>query len=93
MLEEYDWLLIADLDAMLLPVGPFLSTLEATEKVTSSFVIPMVMAILNATSETTRVLRYTYNFGKLSSKEIVPNDDLCQEVIAVRKTLHNENKT
>ena len=93
LLEEYDWLLIADLDAVLRPVGPFISTLEATEKVTSSLVIPMVMAILNATSETTPVLRYTYTFGELSSEEIVPNDDLCQEVIVVRKTLHGQNKT
>jgi hypothetical protein len=85
--------LIADLDAVLRPVGPFISTLEATEKVTSSLVISMVLAILNATSETTHVLRYTYTFGELSSGEIVPNNDLCQEVITVRKTLHNENKT
>jgi hypothetical protein len=93
LLEEYDWLLIADLDAMLCPIGRFISTLEATEKVTSSLVIPMVLAILNATNETTPVLRYSYIFGELSSEDIVPNENLCQEVIAVRKTLQGENKT
>jgi len=67
LLEEYDWILIADLDAVLRPIVPFISTLEATEKVTSSLVIPIIMAILNATSETTLVLRYTYTFGELSN--------------------------
>ena len=86
-------LLIADLDVVLRPVGPFISSLGATEKVISSLVIPMVMAILNARGETTLVLHYTYTFGELSSEEIVPSDDLCQEGIAVRKTLHGQNKT
>jgi len=93
LLEEYDFLLIAALDVVLHPVGHVISTLEATEKVTSFLVFPMVIAVLNATSETKHVFRYTYTFGKLSSEDIVPNDDLCQEVIAVRKTLLGENKT
>ena len=92
LLEEYDWLLIADLNAVLRPVAPFISTLEATEKVTSSLVIPMVMALLHATSESTPVLRYTYTYGELTSEAIVNGDDLCQEVQAVRKVLHSENK-
>ena len=77
---------------MLRPVGPFISTLEASEKVTSSLVIPLVMAILHTTSEATPVLRYTYAFGELPSEDIVPNNDLCQEVIAARKTLYGQKK-
>ena len=92
LLEEYDWNLIADLNAVLRPVAPFISTLEATDKVTSSLVIPMVMALLHATSEGTPVLRYTYTYGDLSSEEIVNAEDLCPEVNAVRKILHSENK-
>ena len=37
-------------------------------------------------------MRYTYIYGELSSEDIVNDEDLCQEVHAVRKTLHNENK-
>ncbi len=60
--------------------------LKATGKVIiSSLVLPMVMSILNATSEIIHVFRYTYTFGKLPGENIVPNDDLCQEVIAVRR--------
>ncbi len=91
-LDDYDWKLIADLDAVLRPVGPFISTMEATQKVTSSLVIPMVMAILHATNESNPVLRYSYTYGDLSSEDVVHHYDLCQEVQAVRKTLHSENK-
>jgi len=75
---------------MLRQVGPFISTLEATEKVTPSLVTPMATAILKATSETTPFLRCTYTFGELSSEDIVPNDDLYKEVIAVRKKLYGK---
>jgi len=66
LLDEYDWLLIAELDAVIRSVGPFISTLEATEKVSFSLVIPMVIAILHATSETTHVLRCTSCQAKTS---------------------------
>ena len=91
LLDEYDWNLIGDLNAVLRLVAPFISTLEATEKVTSSLVIPMVMALLHATSEGTPVLRYTYTYGDMSSKEIVNGEDLCQEINAMRKILPSEN--
>lgn len=91
--DDYDRLLIGDLDAVLRPVGPFISTMEATEKVTSSLVIPMVMAILHATNETTPVLRYAFSFGELSNEDVIGHAELCQEVNAVRKCLYAENKS
>jgi hypothetical protein len=57
LLEDYEWLSIADLDAVFSPVGTFISTLKAAEKLTSSLVITMVMSIiLHAASETTLFL-------------------------------------
>ena len=55
---EYEWHSIGDLDAALRPCGPFISTMEATERVTCSLVLPMVHAILHATSPDVVVRRY-----------------------------------
>jgi len=71
LLDEYEWNLIGNLNAVLRLVAPFISTLEATKKVTSSIVIPIVMVLLHATSESTLVLCYTYTYGDMSSEEIV----------------------
>ena len=90
-LEEYDWVLVSQLDAALRPVGPFIATMEASEKVTSSLVIPMTLAIVHATSLEVPVQCYSYEFGELS-EEVIDDDDLAEEVREVRHKLHKENK-
>ena len=44
-LDEYEWTLVSQLDAAIRLVGPFIATMEASEKVTCSLVIPMTLAI------------------------------------------------
>lgn len=90
-LEDYDWVLVSHLDGALRPVGPFIATMEASEKVTSSLVIPMTLAIIHATSPEVPVPCYSYEFGELS-EEVIDDDDLSEEVRAVRHKLHKENK-
>jgi len=51
ILEEYDRVVVSHLDAALWPVGPFIATIEASEKVTSSLVIATTFAIIHATSK------------------------------------------
>ena len=48
ILDEYNWVVVSHLDAALRPVGLFIATMEASEKLTSSLVIPMTLAILHA---------------------------------------------
>jgi hypothetical protein len=90
-LSEYEWAVVSELDGALRPVGPFIATLEASEKVTCSLVIPMTLAIIHATSKDVPILCYSYEFGELS-EEFVENDNLCEEVRLVRQKLHAENK-
>ena len=84
-LTEYEWAVVTELDGALRPVGPFIATMEASEKVTCSLVIPMTLAIIHATSKDVPVLCYSYEFGKLS-EEFVENDNLCEEVRLVRQS-------
>ena len=90
-LEEYEWVVVSHLDAVLRPVGPFIATMEASEKVTSSLVIPMTLAIIHATSRDVPVQVYSYEFGELS-EDVIDDEDLSEEVRAVRRELHLENK-
>ena len=60
LLTEYDYIVIAELDAALRPVAPFISTMEATERVTSSLVLPMTHGILHATHKDVPVVKYRY---------------------------------
>jgi hypothetical protein len=91
-LTDYDWLSIDDLDAALRPVGSFIITMEATERVTCSLVLPMVYAILHATSPDVPVQRYVYVNGELTDEQIKASEELACEVQDVRRKLHNENK-
>jgi hypothetical protein len=90
-LSEYEWAVVSELDGALRPVGPFISTMEASEKVTCSRVLPLTLAIIHATSKEVPILCYSYEFGELS-EELVENDNLCEEVRLVRQKLHAENK-
>ena len=91
-LSEYDWLSIGDLDVVLRPCGPFISTMEATERVTCSLVLPMVHAILHATRPEVLVQCYVYVNGDLSDEILKKEVDLVCEVQEVRRLLHNDNK-
>ena len=90
--DEYDWIIVADLDAAVRPCGPFISTMEATERVTISLVIPMTLAIIHVTSTSVPVQRYTFTNGELVNDDMVDGDSLSVEVQEVRDILHNENK-
>ena len=90
-LNEYEWAIVSELDGALRPVGPFIATMEASEKVTCSLVIPMTLAIIHATSKDVPILCYSYEFGELS-EDFVENNNLCEEVRLVRNKLHLENK-
>ena len=92
IIADYDWIVIADLDAILRHVGPFISTMEATKRVTISLVIPMTLAIIHATSRSVPVQRYTHENGKLTSADMVEDDLLAKEVQEVRRILHNANR-
>jgi hypothetical protein len=93
LLTEYDHIIIAELDVALRPVGPFISTLEATERVTSSLVLPMTHGILHATSKDVPVVKYMYINGELMQEDIVKHEDLSSEVNEVRTILYNENNS
>ena len=92
-INDYEWNIIAELDAAIRPVGPFISTMEATQRVTSSLVLPMTHGILHATSKDVPVVKYMYLNGELMKEEIVKHDDLSSEVQSVRNILHSENHT
>jgi hypothetical protein len=51
VIDEYEWCIIGELDATVRPVGPFISTMEATERVISSLVLPMNFGLLHATNK------------------------------------------
>jgi hypothetical protein len=91
IIDEYEWCMIGELDAVVRPVGPFISTMEATERVTSSLVLLMTSGLLHATNKLVPVLRLVYKHGVLHEERSVDHDDLCTEVQEVRNVLHNEN--
>jgi hypothetical protein len=90
-LTEYEWIMIAELDAALRPCGPFISTMEATERVTMSLVIPMTLAILHATCRSTPIQVFEYSDGELSNVDFKSHDILSPEVQEVRKLLYDTN--
>ncbi len=65
LLSDYDSIVIAELDAALHHVGPFIFTMEATERVSSSLVLPVTHGILHATSKDVLVAKYMYIDGEL----------------------------
>ena len=93
LLTEYDYIVVGELDAALRLVGPFISTMEATERVTSSLVLPMTHGILHATHKDVPVVKYMYLNGELVQEDIVKHEDLSDEVQEVRTILYNENYT
>jgi hypothetical protein len=64
-IAEYEWNIIAELDVAIRPVGPFIPNMEATQRVTSSLVMPMTHGILHATSKDVSVVNYMYLNGSL----------------------------
>ncbi len=76
-MEEYDRLVVSHLDAALRPAGPFIATMKASEKVTSSLVIPTTLAIIHATIKDVHVHCYSYEFGELSENAI-DDAELCE---------------
>ena len=70
-------------------MGPFIATMEASEKVTSSLLIPTTLAIIHATSP--EVPSYSYEFGELS-EDVIDDNNLSEEVRVVRHKLDKENK-
>jgi hypothetical protein len=69
--EEYDYIVVSYLNAALRPAGSFIATMEASEKGTSSLVIPMTLAILHATSKDVPVHCYSYEFDELYRKMVL----------------------
>ena len=92
ILNEYDWNATCDLDAVLRPCGPFISTMESTNHVTSSLVLPMTYAILHATSSDFLVQRYVHVNGELTDEDLKVEKELNREVQDVRRMLCKENK-
>ena len=92
-IAEYEWIIIAELDVAIRPVGPLISTMEATQRVTSSLVLPMTNGILHATSKDVHVVKYLYLKWELIQEEIVQHEDLTSEVQHVRNILHNEKNS
>jgi hypothetical protein len=92
-IADYEWKIIAELDAAIRPVGPFISPMEATQRVTSSLVLPMTHGILHATSKEVPVLKYNYMNGELINEDMVKHEDLSPEVQQVRNILHSENNS
>ncbi len=60
LLSDNDYIVTAELDATLCSVGPFISTMKGTERVTSSLILPMTHGILHATSKDVLVVKYMY---------------------------------
>jgi len=82
---------VFELDGALRSVGPCIATMEASEKVTCSLVIPMTLPIIHATSKDVPILCYSYEYGE-SSEDFVENGDLCEDVRLVRNKLHLKNE-
>ena len=91
-MNEYDWNATCDLDAVLRPCGPFISTMESTNRVSSSLVLPMTYAILHATSSDVPLQRYVYVNGELIDDDVKMEEELTCEVQDVRRKIYSENK-
>jgi hypothetical protein len=90
-LHEYDWIMIVELDIVLRPCGLFISTMEATQRVTVSFAIPTTLAILHVTCRTTRVQLSEYINGEMTNIYFKDHEILSPEVHEVRKLLYDTN--
>ena len=86
-MEECEWVIVSHLDAALRPVGPFIATMEASEKVTSSLVIPMTLAIIHATSKDVPVHCYSYEFGELSEDVSTLPTPIKQALFNIKRTV------
>ncbi len=91
VLDEYEWIMVSQLDATLRRVDPFIATMEASEKVTCSIVIYTTLAIIRATSKDVPILCHCYEYGELL-ESFVDHEDICEDVRLVREKLHNENQ-
>ncbi len=65
LLYEYDCIIIAEMGVALRHVGLFISTMEATESVTSSLVLRITHGIRHATSKNVPDFKYVYLNGEL----------------------------
>jgi hypothetical protein len=58
-LDDYEWTIVSELDGALRLDGPFIVTMEASEKVTCSLFIQMTFAIIHATNKEVPILYAT----------------------------------
>ena len=70
-LEEGQWVDVAQLDAVLRPVGPFIETMEATKKIIVSLVLPMVGLLLKALDPSIPVVVKDYSDIKKPTNVVV----------------------
>jgi hypothetical protein len=89
--SEHDWCMVGDLDAIVRPRGPFISTMEATERVTMSLVIPMILAILHATSRHVSIEVFEYASVEFTNIHIKEHSKLTTEVQELRKISYHTN--
>ena len=57
-------------DAVLRPIGPFISTMEATNTITISLVLPMAGQLLNPTNPSSKVMLLDYGDDPLNATQI-----------------------
>ena len=62
--------MVANLDAVVRRCGPFLSSMEATERVPMSLVIPMILAFQHAASRHVAVEVFEYVSGEFTNIHI-----------------------
>ena len=91
IIDDYEWCMIGELDDVVRPVGPFISIMEAPERVTFSLVFPRTSGLLHATNKLVLVLRSMYKHGVRHEERMLEHDDLCIEKQQVRNVLHKEN--
>ena len=70
-------------DAALRHVGPFIATMEVSEKIISSLVNSMTLAVKHATIKDVPIHCYSNEFSELS-EDVIDDVELCEEVQAVR---------
>lgn len=92
LMEDYEWVEVAQMDGVLRPVGPFISTLEATKKITISLVLPMVGLLMKALHPLSPVLVRDYSDIVKPVTVTVQGSDLVSVVDKLRSQLLFENK-
>ena len=92
LMEDYEWVEVAQMDGVLRPVGPFISTLEATKKITISLVLPMVGLLMKALHPLSPALVRDYSDIVKPVTVTVQGSDLVSVADKLRSQLLFENK-